>query len=351
MPEPLPLSAADQVRHDACPVCGSGETAPFRHSAYQGSPVRHERCVRCSLVFLNPRPTQAWYDRFFAERYWEDKAEKWNIDARANVRQWRKQLVRAERYIAFLSAAGLAPAAGTNHLDIGCAYGLIARTLADRYGGIACGIEPSHVARRFAADESGVEIIAETSAGLAAWHPEVPVGLVVFSHVLEYIADPNDVFAAVRRLIAPDGLVLVETPNIYLMRAAHIHHPYCYSKRSLGVLLRRHGFAPAAIEPAGPLKTALSSGFFTAAARLAANAEAARADGQMAPAPRAGLGMNVGQAWFRLANRFPLNRLGGLLNGHRRGLSPASRQRLADLVSRTNEPAGEAARLTGDDSS
>ncbi len=295
MREPLKLSAADQVRHDACPVCGSGETAPFRHGAYQESPVRHERCVRCSLVFLNPRPTQAWYDRFFAERYWEDKAEKWNVDARANVRQWRKQLVRAERYIAFLSAAGLAPAAGTKYLDIGCAYGLIARMLADRYDGIACGIEPSHVARRFAADESGVEIIAETSAGLGAWRPEVPVGLVVFSHVLEYIADPNDVFAAVRRLIAPDGLVLVETPNIYLMRAAHIHHPYCYSKRSLG--------------------------------------------------------MNVGQAWFRLANRFPLNRLGGLLNGHRRGLSPASRQRLADLVSRTNERAGEAARLTVDDSS
>ena len=181
--------------------------------------------------------------------------------------------------------------------------------------------------------------------GLATWRPGAPVGLVLFSHVLEYIADPNEVFAAIRRIIAPDGLVLVETPNIYLMRAAHIHHPYCYSKRSLAALFRRHGFALATVEPAGALKTALSSGFFTAAARVDPNAGDARVDSQIAPAPRAGLGMNVGQAWFRLANRFPLNRLGGLLNGHRRGLSPASRQRLAELMAHSAEREGEDTRV------
>ena len=351
MPEPLPLTAADQVRHDTCPVCGSEETTPFHHGTHQGSSVRHERCVRCSLVFLNPRPTQAWYDHFFAERYWEDKAKKWNVDAQANVRQWRKQLVRAERYIAFLTAAGLAPAAGTNFLDIGCAYGLIVRALADRYRGTACGIEPSHIARRFAADESGVKIIAETSGGLAEWRPEAPVGLVLFSHVLEYIADPNEVFAAIRRLISPDGLVLVETPNIFLMRAAHIHHPYCYSKRSLAALFRRHGFMPAVVEPADPFRTALSSGFFTAAARVDTNAEATQVDGRIAAGSRAGLGMNVGQAWFRLANRFPLNRLGGLVNGHRRRLSPASQQKLADLMTRMNERRSETPRITADHTS
>lgn len=334
--EPLPLRPEDQVTLASCPVCGAEETTPFCETSYEGVVVHHERCLRCTLVYMNPRPVQSWYDKFFANQYWESKAQKWEVDVRDNVRQWRKQLLRAERYLAFLESAGLAPRTGSRALEIGCAYGLIVRTLADHFQGIACGIEPSNVARRFAQDAMGVEIIAESSLGLEGWQPVEPVDLVVFSHVLEYFADPNPVLEAIRRFISPDGLLLVETPNINFMKAAHIYHPFCYSKRSLAQLLHRHGFVPAAVSPDGPVNSLFSSGFFTFAARARADDGTVLADGQNDSSAFTGPMMGLGQAWFHLANRFPLNRIGGILNGHRRPLSPDAERRLEALVASAN---------------
>ena len=332
----MPLTPDDQVTLDSCPVCGDEKSVSFCITFYEGIAVQHKRCQRCTLVYLNPRPIQSWYDKFFANQYWESKAQIWNVDVRDNIRQWRKQLHRAERYLAFLRAAELAPRAGTRVLEIGCAYGIIARTLADHYQGLACGIEPSNIARRFAQEEMGVEIIAESSLGLDGWRPEEPVDLVVFSHVLEYFADPNPVLAAIRRVISPNGLLLVETPNIHFLKSAHIFHPFCYSKRSLAALLERHGFAPAAVAPDGPVKSIFSSGFFTLAARADSNGNARHTQDQSGSSALTGALIGLGQAWFHLANRFPVNRVGGLLNGHRRPLSRDAERRLEALVAKAD---------------
>ena len=334
--EPLPLTPEDQVTLDSCPVCGGEESTHFCTTFHDGATMHHERCLRCTLVYLNPHPVQSWYDKFFANQYWESKAQKWEVDVRDNVRQWHKQLRRAERYLAFLTAAGLAPRAGARVLEIGCAYGLIVRTLADHYQGLACGIEPSNIARRFAQEEMGVEIIAESALGLDGWCPEEPVDLVVFSHVLEYFADPNPVLAAIRKFISPNGLLLVETPNIHFLKSAHIFHPFCYSKRSLAALLERHGFAPAAVAPDGPVKSIFSSGFFTLAARAGSDGNTSRTQDQSGTSALTGALIGLGQAWFRLANRFPVNRVGGLLNGHRRPLSRDAGRRLEALVAKAD---------------
>ena len=82
-------------------------------------------------------------------------------------------------------------------MPTGSSRGLLLITIRD----LRVAIEPSNIARRFAQEEVGVEIIAESSLGLDGWSPEEPVDLVVFSHVLEYFADPNPVLAAIRRVI------------------------------------------------------------------------------------------------------------------------------------------------------
>lgn len=301
--------------------------------------MHHERCLSCSLVYLNPHPNQSWYDKFFADQYWETKAQIWEVDVRDNIRQWRKQLHRAERYLAFLAAAGLAPHAGSRILEIGCAYGIIVRTLADHYQGLACGIEPSNIARRFAQEEMGVEIIGESATGLDGWCPEEPVDLVVFSHVLEYFADPNPVLAAIRKFISPNGLLLVETPNIHFLKSAHIFHPFCYSKRSLAALLERHGFITAAVAPDGPVKSIFSSGFFTLVARADPDCDTHNTHDQNKAPALTGPLIGLGQAWFHLANRFPVNRVGGFLNGHRRPLSQEAERRLDALIANAKRQA------------
>ena len=330
--EPLTLTPEDQVTLDSCPVCGSGKSTHFCTTIHDGAAMHHERCLRCSLVYLNPHPVQSWYDKFFANQYWETKAQIWEVDVRDNIRQWRKQLHRAERYLGFLTAAGLAPRAGARVLEIGCAYGIIVRTLADHFRGLACGIEPSNIARRFAQEEMGVEIVGETTLGLDGWRPEEPVDLVVFSHVLEYFADPNPVLAAIRKFISPNGLLLVETPNIHYLKSAHIFHPFCYSKHSLAALLERHGFVPAAVAPDGPVKSIFSSGFFTLVACPGSDGDTHQTKEPNWASALTGPLIGLGQAWFHLANRFPVNRIGGFVNGHRRPLSKDAERRLESLI-------------------
>ena len=101
-------------------------------------------------------------------------------------------------------------------------------------------------------------------------------------------------------VISPHGLLLVETPNIHFLKSAHIFHPFCYSKRSLAALLERHGFAPAAVAPDGPVKSIFSSGFFTLAARADSNGNARHTQDHSGSSALTGALIGLGQGLVSL---------------------------------------------------
>ena len=338
MHAPVLLTVADQITLDCCPVCSSSDFVPFRHTDFRGTVVHHQRCRICSHVFMNPRPTQDWYDRLFAEEYWEGRAIKWETDAHQNAVQWHKQLQRSEHYIAFLSEAGQALPSGARILEIGCAYGLIVKMLAEHFRGVALGVEPSRVAREFARDVIGVDIVAEAFSDIDQWQPQDPVDMILFSHVMEYIADLDHVFRTIHRLVKPGGLVLMETPNIFFRHATHIYHPHCFSKRSLRALFSRYGMDIVALTPLGRIKTLLSpDNYLTLAASLTSSTSPVALSQQRTESRYAGALMKLGQGWFRLSNRFPVHLLLGALAGNTKRLSPRSEQQLAELMAGDNE--------------
>lgn len=315
-----------------CPLCGSDHIAPFRRQIQGGVPVRHDRCTACLLVFQNPCPTQDWYDEYFRSHYWEDKARDRGDDVKRHAVQWRSQLIRAQRYLACLQAAGLSVPRGGKILEIGCAYGMVVRTMADALGVAPFGAEPSDNASASAREVAKVDILGRflhevpTARG--------PFDLILFSHVLEYIVDQDAVFASIRRLLKPGGILLIGTPNIFFRHAAVLEHPYCFSKRSLRHLFARHGVRPVRIEPTSHLGTAFTPDYsLTAAGVLEASAPVALDAEPLLPG--AGLAMRAGAAWFSIANRFPLNRALGRVNPTGTKLTDASRRRLAELKART----------------
>ncbi len=150
---------------------------------------------------------------------------------------------RRARWIAGLGA-------GARVLDVGAAYGFFVAA-ARNEGFDAIGLEPVPACAAFAARELGVEV----RTGLIEAAPLEPESfdVVTLFDVIEHLADPAVALRRIRALLAPDGLLVIETGDLggLLRRVVGSgwyyydppQHLTYFSVASLGHLLHATGFA------------------------------------------------------------------------------------------------------------
>lgn len=230
--KPTHLGAEDLKSIRQCAACGGTNLVPAE-TIQTPYTLTYFRCRSCNLMFMNPMPKQDWYDRFYADVFWERRAKK-------NLRkQLEEQLAKeADRAHAILNLIDEATLGEGYVLEVGCAFGLICRSLGERLKLTPVGVEPSIVARKFAARH--IQIIGRTAADIADWHPERALQLVIFSNVLENISDPEAALTLLKDKLS--GLLVIETPDPIFASATSIYHPYVFSADSLHILLNRLGF-------------------------------------------------------------------------------------------------------------
>lgn len=239
----LSLKPEDQLRLNACPICGGTAARPFHKQPYgEHATIHHHRCSACGLIYMNPVPTQEWYNRLYGDEFWEVKsAQTQQGEIWRNERQWFKGLARADKFIDLLRREAPQHKAASV-LEIGASFGLIGTSIAAAYNGRAYGVEPNRGVREFASRVSGMQLAAETVDGLESWEPAAPVDLVILSHVLENIVDVDGALTKIRAKMRTGGLLLIETPNVEWQPSMSIYHPHCFSAVALGQLLGRNGF-------------------------------------------------------------------------------------------------------------
>ena len=94
-------------------------------------------------------------------------------------------------------------------LDVGCGQGgFVAQCLLRGFS--AAGVEPSKINRN-AGISSGLDIYSSIEE-FAAKHPDVSIGTVVLSHVLEHLMDPLQMLKELS-LYAPEAVVYMEVPD------------------------------------------------------------------------------------------------------------------------------------------
>ncbi len=96
-------------------------------------------------------------------------------------------------------------------LDVGAGVGTLVAAAMKR-GFDASGVEISEWASAFARNEKGLDV-ATGSLETARFSDE-EFDLVTINHVLEHIADPVAVLKEIRRILKPDGLLVIGVPNI-----------------------------------------------------------------------------------------------------------------------------------------
>lgn len=190
----------------ACPICGA--TAARR--LYQLTRYGIYACTRCAQVFLDPLPTEEEIRALFAQLYTTGESDLPELrdyygftydDAPSNplVQLYGRWLDALERHHPPGSL-----------LDIGCGTGLFL-AVARRRGWRTVGIDDCEPAVRHAREHFGLEV--ETGEFSEFAGDGRTFDAVTMWDIIEHARRPVELLAAVRRCLAPGGVVGLSTPN------------------------------------------------------------------------------------------------------------------------------------------
>jgi SAM-dependent methyltransferase len=163
--------------------------------------------------------------------------------------------------VAAVASAGERPRV----LDLGCGDGRISGLLAEA-GGVVTGVDPSATAlERARAAHPQIRFLAPDDDGSLPL-ADASFDVVVAVNVLEHVADTQRLMSEARRVLTPDGRLVVAVPNHGRVEGAwsaltsfeRAHDPLeptlrFYTRRSLTALLHQFGYGDVELAAAGRL--------------------------------------------------------------------------------------------------
>lgn len=200
---PLAMEAA------RCCICGTRDSEPVGSGPdfeYHTSPDSFlvVRCTRCGVVYLDPRPAAAEFDRIYPDDY---HAFTFTPDDFGVVYSVRRRL-EARRLLRALR--GLPPASRV--IDVGCGDGFhldLLRQHAPRSWTLE-GVDLDARAVS-AARARGITVHAGRLEDLELPAQSFDAALLI--QTVEHVADPVALLTAIERILVPGGRVLVVTDN------------------------------------------------------------------------------------------------------------------------------------------
>ena len=232
----------EALREMPCLFCGvMDERLRFRDE-----PFRVVQCRRCGLTYVNPRLPSAQLHEMYQEDYWaSDRAKEFGYsgylaEGPLYLRTYRRRMPIIRRH---------KPQPGAV-LDVGCAAGFFLAVAAEE-GWRPTGVELSAPMAQYARDELH---LADVRRGdlLSIELPAAAFDVITLWDVLEHLEDPPAHLAAARRLLKPDGVLVIETQNVASLFARllgrkwqhykHAEHLYHFDPATLSRLLSEAGF-------------------------------------------------------------------------------------------------------------
>jgi 2-polyprenyl-3-methyl-5-hydroxy-6-metoxy-1,4-benzoquinol methylase len=196
------------------------------------------RCEACGLVAMEPMPTRQELPALYPPGYYNLSERK---SALARFLQRRYHQRQAGICRSFLPPDG-------RILEIGCATGDVLVGLRDDYP-VVHGVDLSDAACEVAR-RRGLEVFCGT---LEEYETDQQYDVVFMSHIIEHVIDPVATVAAVERLLAPGGVLYIETPNVgsldarvWKQRWGLIHYPrhlYLFDRDTISSLLTSSSLA------------------------------------------------------------------------------------------------------------
>ena len=221
-----------------CNLCGSTDAEQVRSKDRHGEYLRSVICRRCGLVWTDPRPTPEQVREF----YWHEYRLNYKQTYQPKVKQtYRSGKVAVDRFRRLQPV--LEP--GFRVLDVGAGSGEVVYVLR-AMGYEASGFEPNEGYARYAADVLGLPVRQRFWQD-AATLPESQ-DLVTMFHTVEHLESPFDVMRHARQWLRPQGLLLVEVPNVEAVcqqphTQFHRGHLYHFNLATMEAMHQRAGYS------------------------------------------------------------------------------------------------------------
>lgn len=236
---------------ERCPLCdaavGLAATGCAATDYLTGDAFTVRRCGSCGLEFTDPLPDcEDEFRRYYPQDdyYGAEGGRRFKGPLEWMVRAFRRR--RARRVLALKPRGRI--------LDIGCGRGLLLRFLKER-GWQCSGTELLEPLARFLSAAYGLDVRACGVRDCRFAPGEFDV--VTMYHVLEHLGDPRETLREVRRILRPDGVLVVEVPNAASVQSRlsgsrwfHLdvpRHAVHFTPATLRRMLEECGFAAAAV--------------------------------------------------------------------------------------------------------
>lgn len=222
----------------ACLLCSGRETRPLNTFVLNGHRFFTVRCRLDGMMWLDPRPTPAFYERLYREYYHRAGPDDPLLEqATLDVHTDDGRLARTARWRVDELEALTSPG---RLLEVGFGAG---HTLAEaqRRGWTVFGIEASPAAVA-AAGLKGVA--AACGPFLDFPRPAIPFDVVAMYSVIEHVPAPGAYLGHAHALLRLGGLLVLRLPDTPVAGPpasllAHVHH---FNRATITELLRRAGF-------------------------------------------------------------------------------------------------------------
>ncbi|HJR57951.1 MAG TPA: class I SAM-dependent methyltransferase [Vicinamibacterales bacterium] len=194
-----------------CYLCGSRDYRVFIHAEDDlgGTPGRFRfvRCWNCDLVYQNPRVSLDAIGGYYDDAYIAHRKKRdWGVLTPLFERAMNKLDADKERIVA--RHVTLTPASQV--LDVGCAVGTFLARLHRRFGVRAAGVDFKDLSSAPGLRDVEFHCGLFYEADLAANRFD----LVTMWHFLEHDYDPMRSLATARRVLHPDGTLVIEVPRL-----------------------------------------------------------------------------------------------------------------------------------------
>jgi len=224
-----------------CAICDSQHTRPV----YEKFGLTIARCIKCGLIFSNPRlPREEVWRRYSQEYFWHEYLPSYGVrDGKYDLESFDS------RYAVMLDLIAENVQSPGWLLEVGAGAGFFLKA-AERAGWKVAGIEISDEGVRFARDELGLNVEKESAEELS--FPPESFDAVVMLEVIEHLLNPLHVLTLVRRVLRPKGLLVITTPNFNALSRFALgrkwavltpaEHLFIFTETTLRKLLERAGF-------------------------------------------------------------------------------------------------------------